>query len=362
MTLHRIVCDDWSLAVLTSELGSLYQAFAAGCPSPLPDMPLQHRDFAVWQRDWLRDGIPEGELRHWRAHLAGAASLDLPTDRPRTQFQTFRGGRECLELSGALMESLKEMSRYTCQEDIAVGVMADNRHRDEVAGLIGPVANTLAMRSHVSPNERVRDFLKRQRELALSAYLHQNVPFEKLLEELELEADQRPALLPQVRFEVRSIPVPLQEWPGVHVSILDQEQAWSRFDLTLSIHETQKGLISGIEFNSDLFNRDRIERMLLHYNSVLGSISANQDQRIDEIELLTAKEKKQVLVEWNDSSRPHPDSSIVAVFEQQVERTPDKIAIVFEKFSISYRELNRRANRMALRLTTAGVGIETPVA
>jgi amino acid adenylation domain-containing protein len=386
ITLHRIISDDWSLALLISELGLLYEALANDKPLPFAEPALQYRDVAVWEREWLRDGAPERDLQYWRGQLAGIAPMELPTDRPRPQHPGYRGSRERLELSPALTKSLKEMSRrqgvtpfilslvafkvllsrYSGEEDIAAGVEAANRTREDLSALIGPLANRLILRSQVKRRERIRELITTERELALSAHAHQAVPFEALVEQLELERNDNLAELLRVTFECRDDRASLPEWPGLRAMRIDPELTWSRFDLAMSLVETETGLLAGLEFNSELFDRERIKTMLAHYRNLLASIAAKPDQRVEQIELLSESERRQLLVEWNRTRSDYPDQSgIAAIFEEWAHRTPEKAALVFAALDanvLTYRELNSRADRLASRLKRAGVHIETPVA
>ena len=385
LTMHRIISDEWSLDVLTHELSEIYGALADNKPSPLTSLPIQYRDFAVWQREWVRDGAG-AQVQYWKEELEGIARLDLPADRPRPQVTSYQGRRERLDLGVSLAQSVKQMcrregltprilalaafkvllNRYTGQEDIAVGVLAANRDRDETAALIGPLANTLVMRSRLTPRDPMREFIQRERQLSIRAHLNQDVPFEKLIEDLEPGGDLGRSGLSRVRFEQHRTPVLLPDWGAVRVTRIDHQQSCSRFDLALSILETDETLIAEIEFSSDLFDLERIQRMLVHYGNLLESITRNPDQRAGEIEFLSDAERRQLLVDWNDTRREYPECGIATLFEEQAAMRSDKVALVFEALPspaafITYKELDRRSNHTANRLREGGAGIETPV-
>ncbi|MDY6838555.1 MAG: amino acid adenylation domain-containing protein [Thermodesulfobacteriota bacterium] len=379
LTLHHIVADEWSMEVLFRELAVLYKALSVDRPSPLNALPIQYADFAVWQRQWLQGEELDAQLSYWKDRLADALpSLNLPTDRPRPAMQTFRGSRESRPLlSAAQLQALKALSveedatlfmtllaafnvllhRYTGQEDIAVGSPIANRNRIELEGLIGFFLNTLVLRTDLSDDPTFRELLARVRETALEAYAHQDVPFERLVEKLQPERDLSRTPLFQVMFVLRDGRRQTLELSGVTVTPMEVDTGTSKFDLILFVAEGEDGLRGTVEYNTDLFHKTTIARMLGHYERLLEAIVSDPDQRVGALPLLTAPERHQLLVEWNNTRTEYPGKQWVhQLFESQVERTPDAVAVVFGDQQITYDELNRRANRLAWYLRRLGVG------
>jgi amino acid adenylation domain-containing protein len=383
LTMHHIVSDGWSIGVLYRELSALYQALSNGKTSSLPDLPIQYGDFAVWQREWLRGEVLETQLAYWKKQLEGIpAVLQLPTDRPRPAVQSFRGARESIELSKELTDGLKALSRqhdvtlfmtllaafqtllrrYTEQDDIVVGSPIANRNRTEIENLIGFFVNTLVLRSDLSGDPTFTEVLSRIREGALRAYAHQDLPFEKLVEELQPKRDLSYSPLFQVMFVLQNAPDPAREFEGLTLRSFGVDGGTAKFDLTLSMQEEAEGLRGSLEYNTDLFDAVTVERMLIHFQVLLEGIVADSERRISELPLLNEAERQQLLVEWNDTARDYPnDKCIHDLFEVQVENTPDAVAVVFEDHQLRYKELNHRANQLAHYLARLGVGAETPV-
>jgi amino acid adenylation domain-containing protein len=382
-TTHHIICDGWSRGVLIRELAALYEVFSSGKPSPLPELPIQYADFAVWQRQWLQGEVLEAQLTYWKQQLAGSPPvLELPTDRPRPLVQTFQGATQSLMLPKDLTEALKDLSqqedatlfmtllaafktllyRYTGQEDILVGTPIANRNRSEIERLIGFFVNTLVMRTDLGETPSFRELLSRVRKVALEAYARQDLPFEYLVDELQLERDLSHAPLFQVMFVFGNTPMSALELPGLTMSLLETDSGTAKFDLTLSMREIEQGLIGDLEYNTDLFDKSTIARMLTHFQTLLEGVVANPDQRLADLPLLTEAERQQLLVEWNDTQADYPSEVCLhQLFEAQVERSPDAIAVVFEDQQLTYRELNAKANQLAHHLQALGVGSEVLV-
>ncbi len=379
INMHHIVSDGWSFGVLFRELTALYQAFSKGDPSPLPELPIQYADYAAWQRDWLRGEALEKQLSYWRQQLSGELPiLELPVDRPRPAVQTFRGGeRQFVILPKSLSEALEALSRqeggtlfmtmlaafktllsrYTNQEDIIVGSPIANRNRAEIEGLIGFFVNTLVLRTELSGDPTFRELLGRVRETTLGAYEHQDVPFEKLVEELRPERDLSHAPLFQVMFALQNAPGKALELEGLTLHPLRIDHGTSKFDLTLFMWTEGEGLRATVEYSTDLFDASTIKRMLGHFRVLLDAVVANPDQRLSELPLLTAAERRQLLVEWNSTQAEYPaDKTVQEMFEQQVERTPEAVAVIFEDEQLTYAELNSRANQLAHFLRGLGIG------
>ncbi|MGJ5629727.1 non-ribosomal peptide synthase/polyketide synthase [Nostoc sp. CALU 1950] len=375
--MHHVVSDGWSIGVFTLELQALYNAYSQGQLSPLLPLPIQYADFAIWQRQWLVGEVLKSQLSYWKEQLANASTfLPLPTDRPRPAVQTFNGAYLEFTLSGELTQRLVQLSqkqgvtlfmtllaayntllyRYTGQEDILVGSPIANRDRSEIEGLIGFFVNTLVMRTEISGDRSFNELLPRIREMALSAYAHQDLPFEMLVEALQPERDLSHTPLFQVMFVLNNAPTSEVELTGLSVSSLPIESAIAKFDLTLGMQNTNNGLVGWWEYNTDLFDSSTIERMTGHFVTLLENIVANPQERISQLPMLTASEQQQLLVEWNDTSVDYPqDKCIHQLFEEQVERTPDAVAVVFENQQLTYHELNCRANQLAHYLQSLGV-------
>ncbi|ODH00205.1 non-ribosomal peptide synthetase [Nostoc sp. KVJ20] len=381
--MHHVVSDGWSIGVFALELQALYNAYSQGQTSPLLPLPIQYADFAIWQRQWLVGEVLNSQLSYWKQQLANAPTfLPLPTDRPRPAVQTFNGAYLEFTLSGELTQRLLQLSqkqgvtlfmtllaayntllyRYTGQEDILVGSPIANRDRTEIEGLIGFFVNTLVMRTEISGDRSFNELLPRIREMALSAYAHQDLPFEMLVEALQPERDLSHTPLFQVMFVLNNAPTSEVELTGLSVSSLPIESAIAKFDLTLSMENTSTGLVGGWDYNTDLFDSSTIERMTGHFVTLLESIVANPSERISQLPMLTAFEQQQLLVEWNDTRVDYPqDKCIHQLFEEQVERTPDAVAVVFENQQLTYHELNCRANQLAHYLRSLGVSTDVLV-
>ena len=379
LTMHHIISDGWSMGVLFSELAALYEAFCSGHPSPLAELPIQYIDFAVWQRQWLQAEVVESQLSYWKQQLNGApALLELPTDRPRPTVQTFRGAHHSIALSQQISLALTNLSRrlgvtlfmtllagfqtllyrYTQQEDIVVGSPIANRNHSSCEGLIGFFVNSLVLRTDLGGNPTFRELLTRVREVTLAAYAHQDLPFEQLVEELQPARSLSYTPLFQVIFALQNAAVmPSVELSGLSVTPLAVETGTAKFDLTVSMENTAQGLIGVLEYNTDLFDAATIARMAGHFQTLLEGIVANPSQRLADLPLLTKAQRHQLLVEWNHTTVDYPkDLCIHQLFEQQVEQTPDVVAVVFEQQQLTYRELNSRANQLAHYLQALGVG------
>ena len=288
MVVHHIASDGWSMGLLVGELKLLYQAFCENQPSPLPELPIQYADYALWQRGWLQGEVLARQVNYWKQQLAGAPEvLALPTDRPRPAIQSYRGALLSDELPRPLLSALRELSRreggslfmtllaafqtllsrYTGVEDVLVGSPIANRNRVEVEGLVGFFVNTLVMRGDLSGDPSFRTLLRRTREVALGAYAHQDLPFEKLVEELQPERNLSHSPLFQVMLVLQNAPVESVQLAGLEASPLPIESRTSKFDLTLFIREREGGLHATVEYNTDLFEGETIRRMLGHYRT-----------------------------------------------------------------------------------------------
>ena len=382
ITMHHIVSDGWSMEVLVRELAALYEEFTIGTPAQLPELPIQYADYSVWQREWLESETMENQLSYWRRQLHGIPSLlELPRDRPRPPVQSYRGNLLTLVVPSALAQQLNEFSRkeavtlfttllaafqtllwrYTGQSDIVVGTPVANRNRPDIEGLIGFFVNTLVIRSKLSANLTFREFLGHVREVVLNALANQDLPFEKLVDDLQPE--RRLSLTPlfQVNFTLQKQRPPFA-FNGIEVERLPSERTTSKFDLLLTALERPEHLALTVEYNTELFDDSRMDRMLSHYQRLLESIVADPEVRISQLPILTDREREQLLVEWNQTSADFSDDKCIhELFSAQVERVPNDVAVVFEQTQLTYQELDQRADRLARVLQQRGVGAESVV-
>jgi amino acid adenylation domain-containing protein len=383
LTTHHIIFDGWSRRILIQELSALYQAYLTGQPSALQTPKLQYADYAVWQRRHLQGATLEKQLSYWRNQLADApATLDLPTDRPRPAIQSFSGAKLPIALSPDLTEKLNAFSRengatlfmtllaafqallarYSNQDDIAVGTPIANRNRAELEEIIGFFANTLVMRTRFDGELTFKDLVGRVKETALDAYAHQDVPFEKLVEELRPERSLSQNPLFQVMFSLQNAPRQAFVLSGLSLNLMDLGETSSKFDISVFLSETPDGVRGRFEFNTDLFNAETIERMIGHYEMLLMAAVERPTTPLSQISLLTATEREQILTDWNANQVEFPQTaSLHRLFEDQAERTPDAVAVVVGRERTRYRELNERANQIAHHLMKSGVGPEVLV-
>ncbi|MEH2233861.1 MAG: amino acid adenylation domain-containing protein [Nostoc sp.] len=396
LNMHHIICDDWSMGVLIRELGTLYAAFAQNQPSPLLELPFQYADFAHWQREWLQGEVLQTQLAYWREQLNGISILHLPTDKPRPAIQSYQGATQFLELPLKLIDALEKLSqqegvtlfmtllaafqtllyRYTHQEDIAVGSPIANRNRSEIEGIIGFFVNSLVLRSNLSGNPTFRELLGRVREVTLGAYSHQDLPFEKLVEELHPERNLSHHPLFQVVFGFQNAPMSALELPGLVPSFMNIDLKKTRFDLELHLWkcsedfrslwggnwEYSEGFRGVIVYNTDLFDKATISRMVEHFKNLLLAIVVNPEERIANLPLLSKAELHQVLAKWNNTQADYPqDKCIHQLFEEKVQQYPDSIAVNFANEQLTYQELNTRSNKLAHHLQKIGVCSEVLV-
>jgi amino acid adenylation domain-containing protein len=379
-TVHQIICDGWSAGIFFRELEKTYDAFSNGQSLTLPPPSVQYADFVLFQRQWVSGEVLESQLSYWKNQLGAIIPvLELPSDRPRPSVQTFRGAREPIELPTSITESLKELGqqegatlfvilmaafntllhRYTSQDDIIIGFPIANRNHAEIQNAIGFFVNTLPLRTDLSRNPTFRELLLRVRALCTEAYAHQDLPFEKLIEELHQERDLSRNLLFPVMFAFQNTLDPVSNFLGVKSAPVEINTGTSKFDLTLSLGEREQTLVGFIEYSTDLFEHSTIKRMISHFQTLLEGIIADPDQSISTLPLLTDAERHQLLVEWNLTRTNFPGGrSLHELFEVQVEQTPDALAVVFENRWLTYEQLNTRANQLAHYLKQRGVGPE----
>jgi amino acid adenylation domain-containing protein len=384
LSMHHIVSDGWSMEEFFRELSALYQAYREGGESPLPELGVQYADYAVWQREQLAGEVLDRQLAYWKERLSGAPELlELPTDHPRPPVQTYRGASVPVELSAELLERLQALgrsegatlymtllgafqvllSRYSGSEDVVVGSPIAGRTRGEVEELIGFFVNTLVLRADLSGDPSFRETLRRVREVTLGAYEHQELPFEKLVAELQPERSLSHSPLFQVSFALQDADDQGGGLPGLKVGVVDAAMEIAKYDLSLTLAATARGLRGELSYSTDLFDRGTAERMLGHLERVLEQVAAEPDARLSELDLLDGTERRRVVEEWNAARAPYPAGLCIhQLVEAQVERTPHAAAVVFEGETLTYRELNERANRLARHLRRLGVGPEARVA
>ncbi|MFB2839283.1 amino acid adenylation domain-containing protein, partial [Floridanema evergladense] len=381
--MHHIISDGWSIGVFVQELAALYNADIQNQPSPLTPLPIQYADFAIWQREWLSGEVLETQLSYWKQQLADTpALLSLPTDRQRPAVQTYTGAHQKFALSSDLTEKLTQLSqeqgvtlfmtllagfntllyRYTGQSDIVVGSPIANRNHSEIEGLIGFFVNTLVLRTDLAENPSFTELIHRVKEVSLAAYTHQDLPFEMLVEAVAPSRDLSYSPLFQVMFVLQNAPLSELELSGLTLSPQELEMPIAKFDLTLSMENSSTGLVGWWEYNTDLFDGSTIERMIGHFQTLLAAIVENPQTPISQLPILTTTEQQQLLVEWNDTQTDYPiDQCLHQLFEQQVKKTPDAVAVIFEDQQLTYSQLNDRANQLAHYLRSLGVGADVLV-
>jgi len=381
---HHIAWDHWCIDILFREFAVLYRVYVAGKPSPLPDPTIQYRHYALWQRKVFDHAELQDHLTYWKERLRGVPqSLNLPTDHPRKPLGHRRGGRQSLILPNRLTADLEALSRksgvtpfmvflaafqtllhrITHQDDIVVGTPIAGRDRSETEGLIGLFLNSLALRTDVSGDPTFLELLMRVRDVALGAYDHQDLPFEKLVEELQPERDWTQTPIFQVFINLYNFKEATFQLDQLRVERLKVREAAPQFDIEFSIREHDDSTHLVFTYDADRFDAPTIIRMLSHFVTLLEGIVVNPDRRISELPILTEAEKHQLLIEWNDTKTDYPKIKCIhELFEDHAERSPDAIAVVFEDQQLTYRELNSRANQLARYLRRLGVGPESLVA
>ncbi|BAY73763.1 amino acid adenylation domain-containing protein [Nostoc linckia NIES-25] len=383
VTMHHIITDGWSCGVFLRELSTLYAAFSTNQPSPLPELRIQYADFAIWQRDRIQGEFLATKLKYWKQQLSGELpALQLPTDRPRPSVTTFAGAKQYFTFSTTLTNALKQLSkredatlfmtllaafnillyRYTDQEDIIIGSPIANRNRAELEGMLGLFVNTLVLRNNLSGNPTFRELVYQVRQVTLDAYAHQDLPFEMLVEELQPERDLSRNPLYEVMFVLQNTPTNVQEVSGLTLRTLDFDSGTSQLDIFLSMFESQEGLTGCLEYNTDIFDATSITQLINHYQNLLENIVENPEQCICELSLLTDTEQEQLLLKFNKTSTEYKHLSLNQLFEQQVELTPNSIALIHQSEQITYHQLNYKVNQLANYLQKQGVTKETLVA
>ncbi|WP_301647756.1 non-ribosomal peptide synthetase, partial [Streptomyces arenae] len=380
LALHHVVSDDWSGRILRDEITTLYDAFRAGDPDPLPPLPVQYADFALWQRQWLTGDVLDEQLSYWRTTLAGAPTLELPTDRPRPPVRSSDGGTVDFRIPVSTAQRLRHLTResgttlsmtllaavnvllgrYAGTDDVVLGTPVANRNRAETENLIGFFVNTLVMRTDLSGDPSFRELLGRVRETALGAYAHQDLPFEQVVDALSVERDRSRSPLFQVLFDYdnghsRSADTP--DRPDQQASALPV-----RFDLVVTLGEADGTLVGELQYSTALFDPETIERLAGHLIVLLDAVATDADRRIGDLPLLTAPEREDALNGWNDTSRVLPSvGGVHELIAARAAEAPQATAVVCGEASLTYGELMERANQLAHHLRTLGVGAESVV-
>jgi amino acid adenylation domain-containing protein len=379
LTMHHIIGDGWSLGVAARELVVLHDAFSRGAPSPLEPLPIQYTDYAAWQRRLLQGERLDRLVAYWSRQLAGASALELPTDRPRPPIRTSRGAFQPFTIPAEQTAQLQALcrctgatpfmvllaifqtllGRYSGQDDFVVGSPIANRNRSEVEGLIGYFINMLALRTDLSGDPPFLELVRRVRDVSLSAYEHQDLPLERVIEALRPPRDPSRTPLFQVMFVLQNNRIPELSHPELSIGPLDLDEGTgtAKFDLTLSIAEDERELSGGFEYNADLFDPGTILRMCRHFRALLGGILADPERRLSALPMIDDEERRQILANglgpWTE---PRGDLCVPRLFERQAERSRDGVAVEIAGRSLTYRELNERSNQLARELRARGVG------
>ncbi|WUP96012.1 amino acid adenylation domain-containing protein [Streptomyces sp. NBC_00247] len=386
LTVHHIASDGWSSGILARELRELYAAALAGHHASLPELPVQYADFAVWQREQLSGPALERQLGYWSGRLAGLEPLELPTDHPRPAHTNGTGDVVTFAVPGEVVERLREavgrqgaslfmtllslfeivLARYCRQDDIAVGTPIAGRNRAEIEDVVGFFVNTLVMRTDLSGDPTFAELVERVKDTALGAYDHQDLPFERLVEEIAPERDLSRNPLFQTMFVLQapeSADGEAWELAGTEVEPVEIERGVAKFDLTLTAVETSDGLQAVLEYRTDLFERATIERMAGHLGTLAAAVAATPDAHLSELNMLTARERQEILVDWNGTTGPYPDTATIhQLVEDRVTTSPDAIALTHGTTQWTYAQLNQKANRLAHHLRTTGITPDTLIA
>ncbi|UXE61414.1 MAG: amino acid adenylation domain-containing protein [Woronichinia naegeliana WA131] len=384
LKMHHIIYDGWSFGILIRELSALYEAFLKNLANPLAALSIQYADFAVWQRQYLSGEVLDKQLNYWQEQLATVPHiLTLPTDRSRPAMQSFRGGVEHFQLDQNTTQGLKQLgqergatlfmtllaafgvllSRYSHQSDLLIGSPIANRNQAAIEPLIGFFANTLALRINLSENPNFLELLEQVKQTTLAGYVHQDLPFEMLVEKLQPDRDLSRNPLVQIMFALQNTPQDTWNLSGLSIESLPLlVEEIVKFDLEVNCWETSEGLAMDWAYSRDLFDTSTIVRMGEHFQNLLQAIILNPKTRVEEFSFLTDKELHQLLASWHNTKIDYPQAQCIhQLFEAQVERTPDAVAVVFENQQLTYTELNCRANHLAHYLQALGVGPEVLV-
>ncbi len=380
---HHIASDGQSKAVLFRELKTFYLAHCEGKPVELPPLPIQYSDYSLWQRDWMQGEVLNSHINFWKETLAGAPTLlELPTDNPRPASQSFEGARQFLRCPDGMLENFKALCRkegstlfmtmlaafgtllwrWSGQEDMLIGTPVSGRSRTELEPLIGYFSNSVVLRMNLAGDPTFRELLKQTKEVALAAYSHQHLPFEKLVTEMQPQRDLSYSPMYQVMFSVGEHKDLGIDLPGMEITPIIIDRGVAKFDMTLGMTELKKDLMCNIEYCSALFEPATMQRLANQFQNLLQGIVDNPDQRISRLPMLSAEERHRIIYTWNEIEQVEPDGVLVPqMFEKQAARNPDATAVVYEDRRLTYGELNERANQLAHYLKKRGVGPEKRV-
>jgi amino acid adenylation domain-containing protein/non-ribosomal peptide synthase protein (TIGR01720 family) len=383
LTMHHIITDAWSMQIFLDELALLYQAVLHGQSPELPPLPLQYADYALWQRAWLQGQVRTRLLSYWQEQLADApVLLDLPTDHPRPAVQRFGGATWHCQIPLPLLQALRALSRqhnctlfmtllaafqtllarYSQQNDLVVGAPIANRTWAELEPLIGFFVNMLPLRTRLSGTQTFLELLEQVRDTCLAAYAHQDLPFEQMIDELNVPRDPRYPPVCQVVFALQNAQQATATFPGITDEPVVTESQTAKFDLTLVCEESERGLFATFEYAVDLFEAATIQRLATHFQVLLEAIVTQPEERLAQIPLLTGAEYQQIVRDWNETAAAYPQNACVhELFALQAARTPDALALVFHDEQLTYGELERRANQLAHYLQDNGIEPEMVV-
>jgi amino acid adenylation domain len=382
LAVHHIVFDGWSFGIFLKELGFYYDKLIHGTKKELPELEIQYADYALWQKKLEQEGALDDQIKYWKKRLSGNLPiLNFPTDKPRPAVQTYNGRKIQVAVPEKLLKKLKAYAenenatlfmvlfaafnvllyKYTGQTDIILGSPIANRSRKDIEGLIGFFTNNIVLRTVFTEDIDFQSLLKIVKKETLEAYSNQDVPFEKLVEELHVERNMSRNPVFQFLFGMQNTPMPNKVFSDIYVSYMDIDGGYSRFDLSVDVHETGDGLILDYEYNTDLFNDDTIIRFAGHYNHLLAELMRNPQERINKIEILT-DEDKEILSKLNDTERTFDSASFIELFERQAKISPDAIAAESGNEKLTYRELDEISNKLANYLISLGAAPETIIA
>jgi len=382
VTMHHIVSDGWSMGLLVREFKQLYEGYVRGEEIELPQLAIQYGDYALWQREWLQGEVLEQQVTYWRKQLAGVAVLQLPTDRTRSAMSGQQGETVNFRMPAELTQQLRDLSqkqgvtlfmtllagfqvllsKYSNQRDIAVGTVIANRNREEVEGLIGFFANALVLRTHLDGNPSFIEVLKQVRRTSLDAYQHQDLPFEKLVEELQPERNLSRSPLFQAMFLMQNMPGTNLELPELKLEGIKVATSETPFDLVLSVEDGGTQLECLLKYRAELWKRERIEQLSQHLERLLAAVAAEPERRLGQLEILNEWERRKLLVDWNATAAEYPaDKCVHELLAAHAEQRPHAIAVEYEQEQLTYEELNARANQLGRHLQRLGVGPEVRV-
>jgi amino acid adenylation domain-containing protein len=376
--MHHINYDGWSRHIFVKEIATAYQAFTDGGPSPLPEPALQYRDFAAWQRQVLQETTLEEDLRYWKQKLSGSHPLlQLPADRPHPSVPGYHGGRVPFQLSKAVSQQLSALSRkhgatlfmtllaafktllyrYTGREDIIVGTSVAGRTRPEIENLIGFFVNMVVLRTQWSGEISFTELLARVRDVTLEAFNRQDVPFEMLVDQLQSERNLSYSPIFQVVFSMQNAPASELKLAGLSLTFPQVDEISPKYDLLMDVWESEHGLSGALEYNAEIFDPSTAAQIAVQYQTLLGSVAASPEQRLSAAAIADEAEQARRVVDWNRTEREYPSHRCIHhLFEEQAQKTPGATAVVFEDESLTYDELNRRANQLARFLQLLGAG------